>query len=147
MSLLSGFDIGNLISAVPHSLFTLDPLGGIMGGPGLVEGLFEEETPDVGLNSLFSALGLKGILPQGMKSTLKDAAPWVGAGLGHIFLPGIGGKAGSMAGNLGGLLAFGGKDARYDQLGYQDRYNYSGLGLGGLLGGLFNLGGLFGMGV
>ena len=83
--------------------------GGLGGGGGLLQGLFDEKNSGNGLGSLWSQLGIGGMLPKGLLATFRDASPIAGSVMGNMFLPGLGGMAGKAAGNLGSAMLFGTK--------------------------------------
>jgi len=96
-----------MLGEILNSVGTLNPMGGLSGGPGLLQGLADEEVPNEGLTGIFDMLGLKGRLPKGWLATGRDAAPIVGSIFGNMFAPGIGGGIGAAAGSLGSSVAFG----------------------------------------
>jgi hypothetical protein len=97
----------SMLSEILGSIDTLNPLGGLSGGPGMIQGLFDESVPNTGLTGILDMLNLKGRLPKGWLATGRDAAPIVGSAFGNVFMPGFGGPLGSAAGSIGSSIAFG----------------------------------------
>jgi hypothetical protein len=123
-----------------QALGTFSPLGGIGGGPGMIEALFDPKTPDVGLNGIINQMGYAGALPEGWKATFKDAAPIAGSIVGNMFAPGVGGPVGAAAGTMGALDLAGGENARYNNPDYYTAPYYYDSGLANL----FGMGSMFG---
>jgi hypothetical protein len=125
------------ISIILQGGLNLDPFsiigglgvfGGLNGGPGMIEGLFDEDVPAVGINGLLSGLGLSGKLGEigdragfgSPKNDLIRAAPIAGSIMGNMFAPGIGGPIGSAAGSAGAAMMLG--NIGTDKPGYWDNY-------------------------
>ncbi|MFA5382050.1 MAG: hypothetical protein WC356_02710 [Candidatus Micrarchaeia archaeon] len=84
-------------------------MGGLNGQPGAIEGLFNEDVPQTGINGLLGFFGLNGILPKGMIATGRDGLPIAGQIAGSMFLPMFGGVAGKAAGTMASSMLLGNK--------------------------------------